>query len=42
MHTTDRSEYAALSDRMTALLGLRFAMAAIVAGWALVRPSASA
>ena len=38
MHTTDRSEYAALSDRMTALLGLRFAMAAIVAGWALVRP----
>ena len=38
MHTTDRSEYAALSDRMAALLGLRFAMAAIVAVWALLRP----
>jgi diguanylate cyclase (GGDEF)-like protein len=38
MHTADRSEYAALSDRMTALLLLRFAMAAIVAGWAMLRP----
>ena len=38
MHTVDRSEYAALSDRMAALLALRFAMAAIVAGWALLRP----
>ena len=38
MHPTDRSEYAALSDRMTALLVLRFAMAAIVAGWAIARP----
>jgi diguanylate cyclase (GGDEF)-like protein len=38
MHPTKHSEYAALSDRMTALLALRFAMAAIVAGWALLRP----
>jgi diguanylate cyclase (GGDEF)-like protein len=38
MHTADRSEYAALSDRMAALLVLRFGMAAIVAGWALLRP----
>ena len=38
MHTADRSEYAALSDRMTAMLLLRFAMAAIVAGWAVLRP----
>jgi len=38
MHAADRSEYAALSDRMTALLVLRFAMAGIVAGWALLRP----
>ena len=38
MHTSDRLEYAALSDRMTALLLLRFAMAAIVAGWAVIRP----
>ncbi len=38
MHTADRSEYAALSDRMTALLLLRFAMAGIVAGWAILRP----
>ena len=38
MHTADRSEYAALSDRMTALLILRFAMAGIVAVWALLRP----
>ncbi len=38
MHTSDRLEYAALSDRMTALLLLRFAMAAIVAGWAMIRP----
>jgi diguanylate cyclase (GGDEF)-like protein len=38
MHTADRSEYAALSDRMAALLALRFAMAAIVAVWAFLRP----
>ena len=38
MHPSDRLEYAALSDRMTALLLLRFAMAAIVAGWAVIRP----
>ena len=38
MHPSERLEYAALSDRMTALLLLRFAMAAIVAGWAIIRP----
>ena len=38
MHANDRSEYAALSDRMSALLLLRSAMAAIVVGWAIVRP----
>jgi diguanylate cyclase (GGDEF)-like protein len=38
MHTADRSEYSALSDRMTALLMVRLAMAGIVAGWALLRP----
>ena len=38
MHTSERFEYAALSDRMTALLLLRLGMAVIVAGWALIRP----
>ena len=38
MHTADRSEYSALSDRMTALLMVRLAVAGIVAGWALLRP----
>lgn len=38
MNTADRSEYSVLSDRMSALLALRLAMAAIVTGWALLRP----
>ena len=38
MHTSERLEYAALSDRMTALLLLRLGMAVIVAGWAIIRP----
>ena len=37
MHTVDRSEYSALSDRMAALLMLRLAMHIDVAGWALLR-----
>jgi len=38
MKTRDRAEYAALSDRMGALLALRISMAAIVLGWATIRP----
>jgi diguanylate cyclase (GGDEF)-like protein len=37
---TDRMEYTALSDRMGHLLGLRFAMGAIVVAWAVLRPEA--
>lgn len=38
MSTTDRADYTALSDRMSALLVLRIAIAAVVVGWGLVRP----
>lgn len=38
MSTTDRSDYTALSDRMTTLLALRVAMAAVVVAWGLLRP----
>ena len=36
--STERSDYAALSDRMAHLLVLRFAMGAIVVAWAALRP----
>jgi diguanylate cyclase (GGDEF)-like protein len=38
MTTTDRADYTALSDRMSALLFLRLAIAAMVVGWGLLRP----
>ena len=38
MPTNDRADYAALSDRMGALLLLRIGIAAIVIGWGAVRP----
>ncbi len=37
-HDRDGSEFTALSERMVQLLALRLAMAAIVVGWAAVRP----
>jgi diguanylate cyclase (GGDEF)-like protein len=37
---TDRADYAALSDRMSYLLGLRVAFAAIVLTWSALRPEA--
>jgi diguanylate cyclase (GGDEF)-like protein len=36
----ERAEYTALNDRMTYLLGLRLAFAAIVLGWSALRPEA--
>jgi diguanylate cyclase (GGDEF)-like protein len=40
MQQHDRTDYAALSDRMTYLLGLRLAFAAIVLAWSSLRPEA--
>jgi diguanylate cyclase (GGDEF)-like protein len=40
MQPHDRTDYAALSDRMTYLLGLRLAFAAIVLAWSALRPEA--
>jgi diguanylate cyclase (GGDEF)-like protein len=40
MQQHDRADYAALSDRMTYLLGLRLAFAAIVLAWSGLRPEA--
>jgi len=40
MQQSDRADYAALSDRMTYVLGLRLAFAAIVLAWSSLRPEA--
>ncbi len=39
-HAPERSDFAALSDRMGYLLGLRAAMATLIVIWAIVRPEA--
>ena len=38
MTTTDRGDYAALSDRMVLLTALRVGMAVVVVAWSIVRP----